>query len=102
VPVGSDPNGIAIAPDGTKVYVTNSDYGNSNNGTVSVINTNRVIASIKVGNYPGAFGQFNGSIPAQTDHPVANFNSNITSGYAPLDIQFYDSSRNVKGWNWTF
>jgi len=49
IPVGSWPYGAAVAPDGKKVYVTNSGDNN-----VSVIDTaiNTVIATIPVGNYP--------------------------------------------------
>ncbi len=34
--------------------------------------------------------------------PVANFNNNVTSGYAPLSVQFTDSSENSTGWTWDF
>ncbi len=34
--------------------------------------------------------------------PVANFSSNVTSGYAPLSVQFHDLSKNATGWNWNF
>ncbi len=35
--------------------------------------------------------------------PIANFNSNTTSGEAPLNVLFYDlSSNNPTAWNWTF
>ncbi len=34
--------------------------------------------------------------------PVANFSSNVTSGYAPLSVQFTDLSKNATGWNWNF
>ena len=34
--------------------------------------------------------------------PVANFSTNVTSGYAPLSVQFNDSSENAIGWNWDF
>ena len=46
VPVGIDPAGVAVSPDGTLVYVTNL-AGN----TVSVINTsnNTVTATVNVG-----------------------------------------------------
>ena len=49
MPVGSDPTGIAVTPDGTKVYVTN--WGSTN---VSVINTatNTVTATVDVGTTP--------------------------------------------------
>ena len=34
--------------------------------------------------------------------PVANFSSNVTSGYTPLTVQFTDLSINATGWNWNF
>jgi PKD repeat protein len=34
--------------------------------------------------------------------PVATFTSNVTEGYAPLDVQFTDISENATGWNWHF
>jgi len=34
--------------------------------------------------------------------PVANFGTNVTSGFAPLSVQFNDSSDNATGWNWDF
>jgi PKD repeat protein len=34
--------------------------------------------------------------------PVANFTSNVSSGYAPLSVQFTDLSTNATGWNWDF
>lgn len=34
--------------------------------------------------------------------PVANFSSNVTSGYAPLTVQFTDLSENTIEWSWDF
>jgi PGF-pre-PGF domain-containing protein len=34
--------------------------------------------------------------------PVANFNVNVTSGYAPLSVQFTDISQNAVSWSWDF
>jgi PKD repeat protein len=34
--------------------------------------------------------------------PVANFSSNVTEGYAPLDVHFTDLSENVTEWKWDF
>ena len=56
IPVGSAPEGLAVTPDGSKVYVANGGEG-----TVSVIATatNTVTGSpITVGSQPGAFGIF--------------------------------------------
>jgi len=38
----------------------------------------------------------------ETVLPVANFSTNVTSGYAPLTAQFTDLSENSIGWNWDF
>jgi PGF-pre-PGF domain-containing protein len=99
VPVGSFPYGVSVTPDGKKVYVAN--YGSNN---VSVIDTatNTVTGTVNVGNNPIAFGQFIASIPEQIVLPVPNFSASATSGYAPLSVQFTDSSQNAEGWNWAF
>jgi PKD repeat protein len=34
--------------------------------------------------------------------PVSNFESNVTSGNAPLIVQFYDLSKNATRWYWDF
>ena len=49
IPVGSSPSGVAVTPDGGKVYVTNTGTGESP-GTVSVISTatDTVIATITI------------------------------------------------------
>ena len=33
---------------------------------------------------------------------LANFSANVTNGYAPLSVQFNDSSENATEWNWNF
>jgi YVTN family beta-propeller protein len=56
IPVGVAPAGVAVNPDGSKVYVTNSNSVSfSKPGTVSVIaaGINTVIATIQVGITPG-------------------------------------------------
>ncbi len=54
LPVGLDPTGVAVSPDGSKVYVTNNVSTVSPFGTVSVIDaaTNTVSATISVGFLP--------------------------------------------------
>ncbi len=49
VPVGSGPQGVAVSPDGTRVYVTNINYGST--GSVSIIDsaTNTVKATVTIG-----------------------------------------------------
>jgi len=55
ITVGNNPKGIAVTPDGKKLYVANQ-----NDNTVSVIDTatNKVTATINVGTAPWAFGKF--------------------------------------------
>jgi YVTN family beta-propeller protein len=55
IPVGSGPYGVAVTPDGSKVYVVNSG-----DNTVSAIDTatNMVVAVLPVGENPTAFGVF--------------------------------------------
>ncbi len=74
VNVGSNPEGVAVNPDGTKVYVAN--FGNLNNN-ISVIDTatNTVIASINVGIDPLGIAVN----PAGTKVYVANVWSNNVS-----------------------
>jgi len=104
VTVGKSPYGIAVTPDGTKIYVANSGNDDDPGNTVSVIDaaTNKVITTVNTGFIPIAFGQFMSPLPAQPLLPVANFSSNLTSGYASLSVQFTDFSKNADGWNWNF
>jgi PKD repeat protein len=47
----------------------------------------------------------NGSVTTNHRHtpPVASFTSDVTSGAAPLDVQFNDTSTNTpSAWNWSF
>ncbi|MDY0128928.1 MAG: PKD domain-containing protein [Methanosarcina vacuolata] len=95
--VGYIPDGVAVTPDGTKIYVTNEF-----SDTVSIIDaaTNKVTATVNVGSYPFAFGQFIGPI---SPVPVANFSASPTSGKAPLTVAFTDkSTRSPTKWKWTF
>ena len=49
VPVGTNPMGVTVSPDGARTYVTNTKYGDR--GTVSVIDTaiNKVTATVDIG-----------------------------------------------------
>ena len=99
VNVGTYPNGVAVNPAGTKVYVANPG-----SNTVSAIDTatDTVTATVNVGNSPVAFGQFVGPLPAELILPVANFSTNVTSGYFPLTVYFTDLSEDATEWNWSF
>ena len=76
VTVGVNPQGVAVTPDGSNVYVTNE-----NDGTVSVINTatNNITDTVDVGSNPIAFGQFIGK-----SAPIITWNNpaDITYGTA--------------------
>ncbi|AKB28648.1 cell surface protein [Methanosarcina siciliae T4/M] len=104
VKVGRRPYGIAVTPDGTRVYVANCGNNQNLGKTVSIIDTatNKVIATVKTGFSPVAFGQFISPLPAQPVLPAVNFSSSLTSGYAPLSVRFTDFSKNVERWSWDF
>jgi PGF-pre-PGF domain-containing protein len=57
---------------------------------------------MNVGRGPNSFGQFIGSLQAQPIFPVADFNSNVTEGYAPLTVQFNDISQKATSRIWDF
>jgi len=59
IPVGGDPVGVAVSPDGSTVYVTHSQGNN-----VSVIDTatNTVVDTIPVGSFPIGVAVTPGSI----------------------------------------
>uniref|UniRef100_UPI0034E08AB1 PKD domain-containing protein n=1 Tax=Methanosarcina spelaei TaxID=1036679 RepID=UPI0034E08AB1 len=99
--MGSYPLGIAINPEGTKVYVANEE-----SNTISVISTatNKVTATVKVGKEPVAFGKFIGSVQVQNSkNPVAAFSASPTSGNAPLSVKFTDKSTGKPNkWKWSF
>ena len=83
VAVGNGPEGVAVTPDGTKVYVANTT------GNVSVIHTatKTLVKTVPVGSEPGA-----GAVavtPDGTKVYVANAGSNNVSG--PNPQEFTDS-----------
>jgi YVTN family beta-propeller protein len=74
IPVGSGPTGVAVTPDGSKVYVAN--YGGGSGSIVSVINTaTNTVGSITVGS--GPFGV--AVTPDGSKVYVANIGSNTVS-----------------------
>jgi YVTN family beta-propeller protein len=102
IPIGGStvypPYGIAFTPDGLKVYVANY---NDNNVSVLDTATNNVTTTVNVGKGPKALGQFIVP-PAPLIFPDVNFSSNVTSGYAPLAVQFTDLSKNATRLIWNF
>src|SRR5664280_963943 len=97
--VGPYPVGIVINPAGTKLYVA---HDHSDIFSIIDTNTNNVLLNVNFGADPFALGKFIGLLPVQPVYPVANFNTNVTSGYAPLSVQFNDLSENANAWNWDF
>ena len=73
---------------------------NANNLTANNLTANNL--TTKNGNHMSSSGSK--MVPEQTSTvlPVANFSTNITSGYAPLSVQFTDLSENSSEWNWDF
>ncbi|AKB36450.1 hypothetical protein MSSAC_1860 [Methanosarcina siciliae C2J] len=100
--VGKYPEEIAVTPNGEKVYVvTRGDYENNYSNNISVIDTSNdtVSATVNLDVSPGGLA----IIPdPESVFPVANFSSNVSEGFAPLSVQFTDSSENATGWNWDF
>ena len=77
IPVGKEPNGVALSPDGTRAYVANTV-----DGTVSVLNINRtasaaytLVATIPVGTEPYGLAL----TPAGRKLYVTNARSNTVS-----------------------
>ncbi|MEO8885042.1 MAG: MBG domain-containing protein [Mucilaginibacter sp.] len=91
IPVGSEPAGVSVSPDGTRVYV-----GNTLSNTVSVINTitNTVVATIPVGNYPYSLLVSKDGSKVYVVNTSSNFMSiintatNTVSGTIPLNNYF--------------
>jgi YVTN family beta-propeller protein/parallel beta-helix repeat protein len=96
--VGGSPIGLAVTPDGKKVYVANSNI--SGNSTLSVIDTSNdtVSATVNIEN-PGRIAIIPEPEPV---YPVANFSSNVSEGFAPLAVKFNDCSEKTAGKNWDF
>jgi len=42
------------------------------------------------------------TFPVPPIMPIASFNNNISNGYAPLVVQFIDTSQNATNWSWNF
>jgi YVTN family beta-propeller protein len=75
IPVGNQPYGVSVSPDGEKVYVVNGNGGSS--GSVSIINTatNNVTATITV----GTSGNCPAISPDGSKVYVTNWNSSSVS-----------------------
>ncbi|MDQ1252758.1 MAG: hypothetical protein QG646_1890 [Euryarchaeota archaeon] len=78
-----------------------SDFSVEGNNTTNLTTNNSTSAD---GNSRDSLDS--STVPEQTSSssvlPVANFSSNVTSGYSPFFVQFIDLSKNTTKWNWDF
>ncbi|MFM2352664.1 MAG: hypothetical protein RLZZ608_70 [Actinomycetota bacterium] len=79
--VGDSPNGVAITPDGTTAYVTNSQ-----SNTISAINTatNTVIATIPAGKNPD--GDSPGGVDMTPDGTTVYITNDLSDTVSAIDI----------------
>ena len=97
---GSDPTGIAVTPDGTRVYAVNRV---SDNVSVIDASTNAVVATIRVGDGPNAYGNFIGpSVMPGTTSSVVEFYHAAFDHYfitwMPAEIAILDAGTQIAGW----
>jgi PGF-pre-PGF domain-containing protein/uncharacterized repeat protein (TIGR01451 family) len=96
-----------LSEDATEV---NWDF--DNNGVVDSTDRNPIYTYVSAGNFTAnlTVSNVNGTDSTESTitvteaavFPVANFSSNVTEGFAPLTVQFTDSSENADEWNWDF
>ena len=96
IPSTYTPYGVSATPDGNYVYATMYD----SNAIIKIATTNNTVVKTFYGfNKPTSLGIF----ARQTLVPTANFTANITSGTAPLSVQFNEHSiGNPNNWTWNF
>ena len=86
------------------------DFGDGNNSTYqnpehTFFTPGNYTVNLTVSNENGSNSKaVNITVLEQSESlvPVANFSINVTTGYAPLSVQFNDSSENASEWNWDF
>ena len=86
-------DGINIEADST-IYAEPSNWSNLQSSTITIkhdVGSDGTIDSVQTIDP-------NSVLPL----PVANFTSNVTTGYAPLTVQFTDLSKNATSWKWNF
>jgi PKD repeat protein len=96
---GNNSAGENSSSNGSSVNDLMSDFSVEGNDTMNLTTNNLTLTD---GN--GKCSLDSSTVPEKPASvlPVANFNSNVTSGYAPLSVQFIDPSTNATKWNWDF
>jgi len=84
--------GVAGATQFEQIYYKGSYPGPIINNAINVE------AIVNLGNASLAPELFTDS----PSYPYASFSMNVSSGYAPLTVQFHDTSKNVTKWSWVF
>jgi len=105
IAVTSIPEGAAISLDGTDTGIVTSDTLSGvpvGNHTVAVTLDGYHPASSQVTVSSGLTASVHFDLVPSTLPPVANFSVNVTSGAAPLTVQFTDTSTGATAWAWDF
>jgi len=105
---------LAVQFTDTSQYATGWQWDFENDGTVDSNVQNPVHVYAVAGTYTVSLTASNANgmnskfmtitvnAPSAPVTPIADFTANITSGYAPLAVQFTDNSQNAVSWNWDF
>ena len=105
---------LAVQFTDTSQYATGWKWDFENDGTVDSNVQNPVHVYAVAGTYTVSLTASNANgmnskfmtitvnAPSAPVTPIADFTANITSGYAPLAVQFTDNSQNAVSWNWDF
>ncbi|WP_240664687.1 DUF2341 domain-containing protein, partial [Methanosarcina sp. MSH10X1] len=98
---------VSISPDSLWLSTPEIDAGVTGRvDEIRISNIDRSAGYFKTGynnQYsPETFSTLGPALEPGTVFPVANFTSNVSEGYAPLPVQFNDSSENADTVNWSF
>jgi PKD repeat protein len=94
-------SGFALTISNNSITNVKTGYGICNNLNIThsfILNDNYLRNNLPEDYY----GINNISEPVQIILPVANFTCNMTSGYAPITVQFTDISQNAASISWDF
>jgi PKD repeat protein len=88
--------------------VTQSDIDNAISGNATTITNTATVSCNELQDESSSIDvpitiESNIVNTVSTTNPlIADFSTDVTSGYAPLTVQFTDKSQNAVGWNWDF